>query len=228
MDKETSLRIKIAEAATKRFLENPRFTIQSLAEDLKLKAGEIFDLFPNRSSILRYFYRSRIIRFREETASLDDYESYSLGEKLTAFNLSLTEQFQDHREFVLETSGCGKQSILKSSGFEKLYKQELKNIFENDPQIPATARPFLNRFFYHSVYCQFTGLISFWKRDESRNYENTMALVDKWSALIEEIFYSRIAEKGLDLAKYLFYQSPLAECMNSSSTSSQKGVTANE
>lgn len=228
MDKETSLRIKIAEAATKRYLENPRFTIQSLAEDLELKAGEIFDLFPNRSSILRYYYRSRIIRFRQDTASLDDYDSYSLSEKLAALHLSLADQFQDHREFVLETSGCGKRSILKSSDFEKEYKKELRHIFENDTKIPATARPFLNRFFYHSVYVQFTGFISFWKRDGSRNYENTMALIDKWGALIEEIFYSQIAEKGLDLGKFLFYQSRLAECMKPSSTSSPKGVPAHE
>ncbi|MDX1642672.1 MAG: hypothetical protein R3220_13305 [Balneolaceae bacterium] len=228
MDKETSLRIKIAETATKRYLENPRFTIQSLADELEMKASKIFDLFPNRSSILRFYYTSRMIRFREETASLEDYTSFTLSEKLSALHLSLTDQFQDHREFVLETSGCGKRSIFKSSGFEKEYKEELKQIFENDPNIPATAQPFLNRFFYHTVYTQFTGLISFWKRDESRHNENTMALIDKWSALTEELFYSRIAEKGLDLAKFLFYQSPFAECMNSSSSSTQQGAAVHE
>lgn len=217
MDKETEKRITIAEAATKRFVENPRFTIQSLAEELDMESADIFDLFPNRSSILRYYYTSRMLLFREETASLDDYSSYSLGEKLSALHLSLADQFQEQREFVLQTFNRSKYSHFRSSAFVKEYKQELRNIFENDHSIPATAAPFMNRFLYHSLYCQFTGLISFWKRDESRNYENTMALVDKWSALIEEIFYSRIAEKGFDLAKFLYYQSPLSECMTTSS-----------
>lgn len=227
MDKETKQRIKIAETATKRFVENPRFTIQSLAKELEMDSADIFDLFPNRSSILRYYYTSRLLRFRDETASLDDYPSYSLGEKLSALHLSLTDQFQEQREFVLQTFNRNMGSPFRSSGFEKEYKQELRNIFENDHRIPSTAAPFINRFLYSSVYCQFIGLISFWKRDESRNYENTMAIVDKWSALIEEIFYSRIAEKGFDLAKFLFYRSPLSECITSSS-STHKGEPVHE
>ena len=228
MDKETKLRTKIAEAAAQRYIENPRFTIQSLAKELKMDSADIFDLFPNRSSILRYYYTSTIIRFRNETASLEDYASYSLGEKLSALHLSLADQFQEQREFVLNTFKRGKYSPFRSSEFAREYKQILKSIFENDRNIPATAAPFINRFLYHSIHCQFIGLISFWKRDESRNYENTMALIDKWSALIEEVFYSRIAEKGFDLAKFLFYQSPLSECMTSSSTTPPKGEPAHE
>lgn len=217
MNKETEKRINIAEAATKRFVENPRFTILSLAKELDMESADIFDLFPNRSSILRYFYTSRLLRFRDETASLDDYSSYSLGEKLSALHLSLADQFQEQREFVLQTFNRSMGSPFRSSAFEKEYKQELRNIFENDHRIPSTASPLINRFLYQSLFYQFIGLISFWKRDESRNYENTMALVDKWSAFIEEIFYSRIADKGFDLAKFLFYRSPLSGCIISSS-----------
>lgn len=210
MEKETKLRIKIAEAATGRYIENPRFTIQSLAEELNMKSGKIFDLFPNRSSILRYYYTSRILKFREEIAGLDDYESFSLAEKLSALHLSILDQFQEQREFVLQTCNRQLMSPFVASGFESEYKAELQKIFNKDDQIPATARPFINSLFYSSVYCQFIGLISFWKRDESRHYENTMALIDKWSALIQEFFYSRIAEKSFDLAKFLFYQSPFS------------------
>ncbi|PWN05237.1 hypothetical protein [Rhodohalobacter mucosus] len=222
MDKETEKRITIAEAATKRFVENPRFTIRSLAKELDMESADIFDLFPNRSSILRYYYSSRMLRFRDETGSLDDYSSYTLGEKLSALHLSLADQFQEQREFVLQTFKRSKYSYFRTSAFAKEYRQELQNIFENDHRIPATAAPFINRFLYQSLYYQFTGLISFWKRDESRNYENTMALIDKWSALTEEIFYSQIAEKGFDLAKFLYYQSPLSECMTSSSTNNKR------
>jgi len=227
MDKETEKRINIAEAATKRFVDNPRFTIQSLAKEIDMNSSDIFELFPNRSSILRYYYTSRILRFRNETASFEDYSSYSLGEKLSALHLSIADQFQEQREFVLQTFNRNKYSCFRSSEFEKEYKLELRNIFETDPQIPSTAAPFINRFLYQSLYCQFIGLIGFWKRDESRNYENTMALVDKWSALIQEVFYSRIAEKGFDLAKFLFYQSSLSECMSPSS-STHKGEPVHE
>lgn len=220
MNKEIKLRIKIAEAATKRFINNPRFTIQSLAEDLNMKPAKIFDLFPNRSSILRYYYTSRILKYREEMSALEDYSSYSLSEKLSALHLSILDQFQEHREFVLLTCSRELMSPFNTSGFETEYKAELKEIFDLDERIPATARFFTNGLLYNSIYCQLIGLISYWKRDESRHYENSMALVDKWSALIQEIFYSRIAEKSFDLAKFLFYRSPLSEWIAGRSSSS--------
>lgn len=222
MDKETKLKIKIAEAAANRYLENNRFTIQSLADELNIKPSGIFDLFPNRSSILRYFYTSRIIKYRDQIKSIEGYQTFSLGEKLSTLHLSLLEQFQDYREFVLITYRKQTASFLQTSEFEAEYKKDLKKIFKEDEKIPATAYPFINRFLFQAVYLQFHGLVCFWKQDQSRYNENSMALIDKWCALTEEVFYSRIPEKGFDLAKFLFYQSQLSKWMSGSSDPSYK------
>ena len=209
MKKETKLRIKIAETATVRYIDNRRFTIQSLADELEITSKEIFDLFPNRSSILRYYYESRILLYRDQIKSIKEYSSFTLSEKLNTLFLSLLDQFSEQREYVLITYKQMNSSPVKKSAFEEHFKKALRDIFNSDDRIATSAKFFKNRLLYNAIYLQFHGLILFWKNDESHIYENSMALVDKWCALQEEIFYSRVIDKGFDLGKFLYYNSPL-------------------
>ena len=213
MDKETLLKIKISEAATGRYLSNPRFTIQSLAESLDMSAKDIFDLFPNRRSILDFFYESRIILYKDSVESLEDYSEFTLSERLNHLFLTLLDSFEEHREFVLNTY---KEKVVwdnRRNAFRKLFKNELKVIFSNDPKITRSSYIFQNELLWKSILLQFHGLIAFWANDSSRMRENSMALADKWSSLIEEIFYTRIIDKGFDLGKYLWMNSSLNKCI---------------
>jgi len=215
MDKETRLKIKISEAATDRYLENPRFTIQSLAKTLKMSSSDIFDLFPNRRSILEYFYESRMILYRDSLSEIEDYQNFSLGEKLNHLFLTLLDAFETNREFVLTTY---KEWIVYSqrwNAFRKHFKEALKEIFQQDSEISRTSTLLQNELLWKSILLQFHGLIAFWAKDSSRMRENSMALADKWSAFIEEIFYTKIIDKGFDLGKYLWMNSSLNRCMNS-------------
>lgn len=208
MNKETALRIKIAEAATKRYVENERFTIQSLAGDLKLNPSDIFDLFPNRSSILRFYYESRFLLYKDQVGQIEDYSNFSLSEKLNTLLLTMLDLFQNEREFVLMTYRHMVADPFGNKKYEYAFKTELKEIFNSDSRLATSAKPFINSLFYQSLYLQFHGLILFWKYDESRMYENSMALIDKWCALVEEICYSKVFDKGFDLGKFLLYNSP--------------------
>ncbi|MCC5915573.1 MAG: hypothetical protein JJU46_14455 [Balneolaceae bacterium] len=213
MKEEIKKRIQIAEAAADRYVHNQRFTIRSLADELEISSDEIFELFPNRRSILRYFYESRLILWKEQTQSIKGYETFSLGEKLSNLFLTLLDLLNDRREFVLMSY---KEFVLCSGRrdrFKQNLKEELRTIFASDKEIPTTASPFVRTgLTYDLITLQFHLLVRFWSEDDSHLNENSMALVDKWSTFTEEVFYSKVAEKGLDLAKFLYYQSPLNKC----------------
>lgn len=176
-----------------------------------MKSAEIFELFPNRKSILLYFYESRLLICQEQTKSIDAYPDFSLSEKLSNLFLTLLDEFLENREFVLKTY---KKFIVKSpfnTAFEKEFKQEIKTIFEEDHQISASASIFINSLLYKTIFCHFHALILFWSNDESKKYEQSLALVDKWCSLIEELFYNKILDKGFDFGKFLFYNSPFKQ-----------------
>ncbi|MDZ7718461.1 MAG: hypothetical protein U5K72_06535 [Balneolaceae bacterium] len=222
MDKQTKKKIKISETAAKRYIENNRFTIQSLAERLDMKSSEIFELFPNRKSILLYFYESRLLICKDQTKLIDSYAEFSLSEKMSNLFLTLLDEFLEYREFVLETY---KQFIVKSpfnTAFEKEFKRELKSIFESDDQLSGSASFFVNRLLFNTIYCHFHALILFWSNDESEKFEQSFALVDKWCSLIEELFYNKILDKGFDFGKFLFYNSPFKQAFSGITNSGRK------
>lgn len=209
MNKEIEKKIKIAQTATRRYVENNRFTIQSLADDLNISSSEIFNLFPNRSSILRYYYESMLIIYNDQAKKIDGYKEFTLGEKLNNLFQSITDQFQDDREFVLLTYRKMIVESCSSTAFRDEFIKALKSIFYSDTHIPASSKPFINGILFSTLFMQFHCLILFWKYDESHAYENTMALTDKWCSLIEELYYSKTIDKGLDFAKFLVTNSPL-------------------
>jgi hypothetical protein len=214
MDNQTELKISIAELAVEKYITNPRFTIQSVAKDLDISAKEIFDLFPNRSSILRYYYESRFILYRKQVDAIDDYVDYTLSEKLSNLFLSLLDQFSQKREFVLRTYSGGVCSNNFKGSFDENLKKEVHNIFQSDSRISSSASFFKRPFIYTAISKHFDGFVLFWKNDKSEMQQQTMALIDKWTSFVQEIFYSKIADQAFDLGKFLFYASPLNKYVN--------------
>lgn len=214
MNKETKLKITISEKATDLYLRNKRFTIQNLAKETQLSSADIYELFPNRSSILRFFYESRILLYKKQLTSIEDYNEYTLSEKLNNLFLTLLDQFLEHREFVLQTYNNFAACSTSRSKFKELFIDEIEAIFQNDNNISSSSKIILNSLFYHSVFYQFNALIGFWKKDESTLYEQSMVLTDKWSAFVQEVFYTKIIDRGFDFGKLLIYNSPFRKYMN--------------
>ncbi len=204
------LKRKISEAATKRYCINKFFTIQSLADSLKITEDEIFENFSTRRSILYYFYVSRIHIYAEQKEAIEGFTEFTLSEKLSNLFLTLLDQFDEQGDFVKRTYTS---YIIKGACKEALFRdeliKELKEIFTSDPNISTACKPLINKYLYQIVVLQFHALIQFWKSDKSRNHENSMALVDKWCSLVEEVCYSKITDKGFDLLKFIAYNSPL-------------------
>lgn len=209
MDKQTELKISIAELATAKYVTNPRFTIQSVAEELNISSNDIFELFPNRSSILRYFYESRLTVYRYQTQSIDNYQDFTLSEKLSNLFLNLLEQFSEHKEFILKTYPNGICTNNYKGSFDDDLKVEIREIFRSDSQISNTASFLKQPLLYSALVKHFDGFVIFWKKDESSMNQQTMALIDKWSSFVQELFYSKIADQAFDLGKFLLYASPL-------------------
>ncbi|MEX2456808.1 MAG: hypothetical protein WD381_05805 [Balneolaceae bacterium] len=209
MNKKTKKKIQISEAATERYLVNERFTIKSLADELKMDSSEIYDLFPNRRSILEFYYESVIIRYQTLTAAIEGYNNFTMAEKLSNLALTVLDMFQERREFVSKTYNSMIACSNRSTHFEKNFKNQLSYIYEQDKKQSTSASVFNGELTNRFIVLHFHGLINFWLRDSSEGYQKTMELVDKWTALVQEINYSSVIDRGFDLAKFAFYNSPL-------------------
>jgi len=196
-----NLKIELTEAAIDLYIED-KFTISNLTSKTGKTASEIYSLFPNKNAILKFYYPSLIVRYQAMISEIDDFDSYSISEKLSNFAFTLFDMMDERREFVEDTFDKYVWTCSSKSEFQKLIKSLFKDFFTSDGKIATSAGFFMGDLFYSSLKIQFLSLIKFWLDDNSEGRERTFALTDKITGFIEELVYSKIVDKGFDLAKY--------------------------
>ncbi len=198
---ELNTKIELTEAAIDLYIEDS-FSIPKLIEKTNKTASEIYTLFPNKRSILKFYYPSLVIRYRAMVGEIEDFGSYSISEKLSNFAFTLFDMMAERQKFVEETFEEFEWKCLSTSEFQKEIKNLFKDFFTSDANIATSAGFFMGDLFYSSLKNQYLYLIKFWLEDNSDDQERTFALTDKITSFIEEIVYSKMVDKGFDLFKY--------------------------
>ncbi|MDZ7772254.1 MAG: TetR family transcriptional regulator [Balneolaceae bacterium] len=197
-------RYDIMEAAIPAYLEKGMdFTLKEVAREAGITVGEIFEYFPDKKSILEFYYTSLAVRYRLMLEEIDDFEEYSLGEKLSNLAYTTFDMMAEQEAFVQATFT---ELVLCARGrtdFGKEIRGLLRRMFENDDYIPYLNTMVLGGRFYGLLYRKYLALIRFWLGDESEGRQQTMELTDKTTALAEELMYSGAADRGVDLLRYL-------------------------
>ncbi|MEQ8526126.1 hypothetical protein [Gracilimonas sp.] len=202
MDTEKlNIKIELTEAAIDLYIKD-QFTIPNLTDKTGKSASEIYALFPNKKAILKFYYPSLVIRYRAMVGEIEDFDSYSISEKLSNFIFTLFDMMDDRREFVEDTFRKYEWKCTGNSEFQEEVKHLFKDFFTSDGNIATSAGFLIGDLFYSSLKTQYLFLIKFWLEDNSEDRERTFALTDKITGFIEELVYSKIVDKGFDLAKY--------------------------
>lgn len=198
---ELNTKIELTDAAIDLYIEG-KFSIPNLTKKTGKSASEIYTLFPNKKSILKFYYPSLVIRYRAMINEIDEFDSYSFSEKLSNFAFTLFDMMDERQEFVEDTFEKYEWKCTSKSEFQQEIKSLFKDFFTTDGNIATSAGFFIGDLFYASLKTQFLFLIKFWLEDDSEGRERTFALTDKITGFIEELVYSKIVDKGFDLAKY--------------------------
>lgn len=194
-------KIELTEAAIDLYIED-KFSIPNLTDKTGKTASEIYALFPNKKSILQFYYPSLVIRYRAMIGEIEDFDSYTIAEKLSNFCYTLFDMMDDRRVFVEDTFEKYEWKCTSNTEFRNEIKDLFTDFFTTDGRIATSAGFFIGDLFYSSLRTQYLFLVKFWLEDESEDKERTFALVDKLTGFIEELVYSKIVDKGFDLAKY--------------------------
>lgn len=197
-------KFEIADAATELYMEGDgHFLIKDVAKKVDLDPAEVFNYFPNKDAILQFYYASLVIRYEMMIDEIDDFESYTIGEKLSNFAFTSFDMLAEKQAFVSQTFV---QLVLRSCGktdFEKEVERITKKFLENDSQLSIASTVVLNDFFYSFLRYQYLELVRFWLNDDSEDKELTMELTDKLTTFLQELLYNAILDKGFDLGKFL-------------------------
>lgn len=148
--------------------------------------------------------RSKLVsipkRSYEAIEAIPDFQDLTLSETISQFvyqSLDLFTEVGDLTEAELADV---------QSSMQKKVAAIFDRIIERDGRIP-----FINRFVFKPLVFdimawQYVQLIRFWLTDDSEGSEQTLALVDKSTALFQELAYSGVLDKGMDLGKFVYSQ----------------------
>ena len=180
-----------------------KYTVKNIASGAKLKESDVYNEFNAKSHILPAYYPSTVQRFREMIAEIDDFESFSLEEKLSTFIYSMFDILQEQREFVDETFDEMVFRRAKNSPFQQEVATVFRDFLETSPAASAMQGMFvLRQDTYDFLAKEYTHLLKFWLRDTTENFSSTVALTDKLVSFLAELVQSGLIDKGVDLFKF--------------------------
>jgi hypothetical protein len=202
---EFEKKVIISRAAAGLFIrDKEKFTIKNIAKEAVVKIVEIYQLFDDKDEILIFFYDSVVPLYKMMISEIDDFDSFTAGEKLSNFTFTLFDLLNEQRDFVDQTYSRYVLVGFKKSTLKKDVTKLFKEFINRDERISTLNRNLFDGWFYGMVARKYLALILLWLRDESDSQEKTMALVDKLSSFLDELLYSNVLDKGFDLVQYLY------------------------
>ena len=204
-DPETfELKFAIADTATDLYVQGDgQFYIKDIAKDVDITPAEVFNYFPNKKSSLEFYYASLVIRYEMMINEIDNFESYTLSEKLSNFAFTSFDMLQEKEAFVEATLSEYILNSFTKTDFEKELERIIKQFLQNDNHLSIASTLVLNSYSYAFLRRQFLELLRFWINDTSEDKELSMELTDKSTAVLEELMYNPVLDKSFDLAKFV-------------------------
>ncbi|MDZ7658374.1 TetR/AcrR family transcriptional regulator [Fodinibius sp.] len=204
-DPETfETKFAISDTATDLFMQGDgQFYIKDIAKEIDITPAEVFNYFPNKKSILKFYYASLVIRYEMMIDEIDDFESYTLSEKLSNFAFSNFDMLQEKEAFVEATLSDFILNSFTKTDYEKELERLIKQFLQNDDRISVSSTLVLNSYSYAFLRRQYLELLRFWLNDTSEDKELSMELTDKATAVLEELMYNPVIDKSFDLAKFV-------------------------
>lgn len=139
-------------------------------------------------------------RSYEAIEAIPDFQDLTLSETMSQFVYQSLDLFTEMGELTDSQLHDVQASLQKNTA--KIFNR----IIERDGRIPFINRFVFKPFVFDIMAWQYVQLIRFWLTDDSEGSEQTLALVDKSTALFQELAYSGVLDKGVDLGKFVFSQ----------------------
>ncbi|MCU0439591.1 MAG: TetR family transcriptional regulator C-terminal domain-containing protein [Raineya sp.] len=157
------------------------------------------------SDIWLYFFTET----KSQIQADEQYQAYSVREKLLAFDYTWLENLRSYRSFItLVLSSHSSPMWQKKASFAK-FKEEFTNyaqelLSEAQETGEVKNRNVINNAYPKVLWGQTLYLLNFWIKDSSSNFEQTDAAVEKTVNLFFDMAGHSFIDSFVDFAKFSF------------------------
>ena len=183
-------------------------SIFKFCKDLGIPEDAFYQLFASFDALEKSIWKEYIETTRQRLESDDSYASLSAREKILTFYFALAEVLKADRSFVLMQLASWKNPALTPK-FLKAFKIAFEDWMAtaiNDGKATGeiAKRPFLDKRYHQIFWLHLTFILQFWGKDESANFENTDAAIEKSVNLAFDLIGKGVLDNAIDFGKFLY------------------------
>ena len=183
-------------------------------EHLKISEESFYQHFASLRGVQKKIWGSFIEETLEVLHDDEDYKEYEAKEKLLAFYYTLLEVLKKKRSYViLKLEKRQIPPVIPSFliNFRKSYIEYIKTIIADKPdQSNMVMKMGVNRAYEEGFWIQLLFVLNFWQYDESDNFQNTDAAIEKAVNLSFDLIDNSVILGAIDFGKFLLQNRPIS------------------
>ena len=183
-------------------------TMREIARKAGLGDATIYNYFPTKEAIVYAYYEVQLDVSVERLRSIAGFNEFSLQEQLQAFFETQLELFLPDREFVDVSFRAITFSLTHDYQYLKPIRKRffriISDLFEAAIEVDEIPDQVFLELTYHFFWDYYVGLIFYWLRDRSNQFQDTTILLDKSLDLAVALMKAGVVNKVLDMASFLF------------------------
>ena len=199
---------RIIDAYTHYVVENKNqpSSIESFASELKLLESTFLKHFSSFNQLQMDFWSILFDDTIQKIESEEIYQTYSVNEKVLAFYYTWIEALKEYRSYAIYVLGQERIYELYPSDFDtfkKRFNVYISNLVEEGVATQEIAkRLYITDKYHYVLWSQPVSIIKFWVKDESKNFEDTDALIEKTVNFSFDLMNPNGFDSFFDLAKF--------------------------
>ncbi len=179
-------------------------------KELGAKEVDYYDHFPSFGALEAFIFTGYVEETLVRLADSTEYKEYDSSQRVLAFFFTWLEVMTPERSFVRFLDRHGDYALFTLS---PQYMQAARDLIESHVQKviqegidegEIADRMLITRFYKQGFWLQAQSILSFWLNDESQNFEQTDAMVEKTIRFAFNLIQPNSLDSGLDLVKFLW------------------------
>ena len=183
-------------------------TMKAIATHAGVGVATIYNYFPNKEKILFAYFEEQYIKLTDQIGEIEGFEDYALNEQIQMLIETSLDNLLEDREFVKEAAHLAVFSPLSSFNDSKqarsIFLDTAKDIWNQHIEKNGGKTPMTQDWMLLMFWEYYLGIVAYWLKDESENFNHTTQLVDKTSEIIKMSIESDFIGKFMDLGSFFY------------------------
>ncbi len=183
-------------------------TMREIARQAGLGDATIYNYFPTKDAIVYAYYEDRFDQVTEKLKAIPDFHTYTFGEQLQTFFETKLDLLLADREFLEKTFKTAfftlSQDYARLRPSRDKFMAVIRDIFEAAIEAGEIEDQVFLEVSVQFFWEYYVGIILYWLKDDSDQFEATTLLIDKSMDLASASIRAGIGNKIFDMGIFLF------------------------